>query len=206
MLLVYWLYLEFCNNKLATLHSKQPLHLFLVLFIYLVQFAANECSETSASSIPSDWAVDGARRSHSSWNHRPFSSCESSGKEGEGSTPRCSLSDALPLENSTRGETPSPRKQGASATHTPASALHPWLIKVHYCWWISAELGLWVSNRMRVCTRARVCPSTILMHGDTQAPLSNKSSPSPLSEGNVSVQRWGRLCALNQATSQPLCQ
>lgn len=28
----------------------------------------------------------------------------------------------------------------------------------------------------------------------------------PLSAGNVSVQRWGRLCALNQATSRPLCR
>lgn len=28
----------------------------------------------------------------------------------------------------------------------------------------------------------------------------------PLSAENVSVQRWGRLCALNQATSRPLCR
>lgn len=51
---------------------------------------------------------DGARRSHSSWNRCLFSSRDSSG----GSTPRHSLSDALPWENSTGGETPVSQEAG----------------------------------------------------------------------------------------------
>lgn len=129
------------------LHYAQYTPSIFFIIIHFVQFAANECSGTSASPIPSECrAVD--------WTRHRCSLCKSCGKWG-GSTLRCSLSDALPLENSTRGETPSPRKQGASAgsplSHSPATASPPWLIRVYYWWWISANSDIAFCARWRVC-------------------------------------------------------